>query len=132
MGRTKEYKGEKIAASLTARLIPPSMQYSDSFCQLILTVRHLYILEDNYDGTYNVLFTFFLERIRDMEAQVKGLRYEKSVLGEIFRRCLEGLFMLPEKRKKITEFVLSSHTMTVWEKETSCILRICNRIPITW
>lgn len=92
MGRTKEYKGEKIAASLTARLIPPSMQYSDSFCQLILTVRHLYILEDNYDGTYNVLFTFFLERIRDMEAQVKGLRYEKSVLGEMFSNGISALF----------------------------------------
>ena len=84
MSHTKEYRGEKIEAGLTARLIPPGAQYSDSFCWLILTERHLYILEDNYDGTYNELYAFFIERIQDMEAQVKGLKYKKSVLGELF------------------------------------------------
>lgn len=92
MSHTKEYRGEKIAASLTARLIPPGAQYSDSFCRLILTERHLYILEDNYDGTYNQLFTFFVERIQDMEAQVKGAKYERSVLGEMFTSGILALF----------------------------------------
>ena len=55
MSHTKEYRGEKIEAGLTARLIPPGAQYSDSFCRLILTERHLYILEDNYNVTYNEL-----------------------------------------------------------------------------
>ena len=92
MSHTKEYRGEKIEAGLTARLIPPGAQYSDSFCWLILTERHLYILEDNYDGTYNELYAFFIERIQDMEAQVKGLKYKKSVLGELFSNGILSRF----------------------------------------
>ena len=133
MSHTKEYRGEKIEAGLTARLIPPGAQYSDSFCWLILTERHLYILEDNYDGTYNELYAFFIERIQDMEAQVKGLKYKKSVLGELFSNgILEGFSMLPGKRKKTMGFVLSLHMMTVWENVISCILKICRQIQITW
>lgn len=85
----KEYKGEPIAARLKARLIPPNEQYADNICELILTHRHLYILEDNFDGTYNTLFMLFIERIRDMEAQVKGRRYKRSALYEmIISGCL--------------------------------------------
>ena len=92
MGHIKEYRGEKVAAVLTARLVPPSAQYPDCFCKLILTVRYLYILEDNFDGTYNVHFTFFIKRIRNMEAQVKGLRYKRSALGEMFLWGILSLF----------------------------------------
>ena len=92
MSHTKEYRGQKIEAGLTARLIPPGAQYSDSFCRLILTERHLYILEDNYNGTYNELYAFFIERVQDMEAQVKGLKYKKSVLGEMFSNGILSLF----------------------------------------
>ena len=43
MSHTKEYRGEKIEAGLTARLIPPGAQYSDSFCWLILlSVTYIY------------------------------------------------------------------------------------------
>ena len=123
MSHTKEYRGEKIEAGLTARLIPPGAQYSDSFCRLILTERHLYILEDNYNGTYNELYAFFIERIQDMEAQVKGLRYKKSVLGEMFSNGILSLF---------GGILYALHMMTVWENVISCILKICRQIQIIW
>ena len=134
MSHTKEYRGEKIEAGLTARLIPPGAQYSDSFCRLILTERHLYILEDNYNGTYNELYAFFIERIQDMEAQVKGIKSQcwEKCFPMVFCRCLEGFSMLPRKRKKTMGFVLSLHMMTVWENVISCILKICRQIQIIW
>lgn len=135
MSHTKEYRGEKIEAGLTARLIPPGAQYSDSFCWLILTERHLYILEDNYDGTYNELYAFFIERIQDMEAQVKGLKYKKSVLGELFSNGILSLFgglLYASGKKKDNGVCLSLHMMTVWENVISCILKICRQIQITW
>ena len=135
MSHTKS-TGRKIEAGLTARLIPPGAQYSDSFCRLILTERHLYILEDNYNGTYNELYAFFIERIQDMEAQVKGLKYKKSVLGEMFSNGILSLFggilYASEKKKKTMGFVLSLHMMTVWENVISCILKICRQIQIIW
>ena len=81
---------------------------------------------------------FFIERIQDMEAQVKRIKsIKKSVLGRTvfptaFCRCLEGFSMLPGKRKKTMGFVLSLHMMTVWENVISCILKICRQIQITW
>ena len=71
MSHTKEYRGQKIEAGLTARLIPPGAQYSDSFCRLILTERHLYILEDNYNGTYNELYAFSLNGYRIWRRRLK-------------------------------------------------------------
>lgn len=38
-------------------------------CELMLTERHLYIMEN---GISEPMFTIFIERIRDMEAQLKG------------------------------------------------------------
>lgn len=100
----KEYRGEKITDRLTARLVPPSAQYSDSMCELILTGRHLYVLEDNFDGTYETRFTFFIERIRALETQIKGSKYDKSVLGELFLSgilaLMGGILYTPGKRKE--------------------------------
>lgn len=76
----KEYKGEKAIAGIKARLIPPASQYPDSMCELMLTERHLYIMDN---GTSEPIFTIFIERIRDMEAQLKGAPYKRSALGEM-------------------------------------------------
>lgn len=71
-----------------------------------------------------------------MEAQVKGLKYKKSVLGELFSNGIlslfGGLLYASGKRKKTMGFVLSLHMMTVWENVISCILKICRQIQITW
>ena len=88
----KSYRGEKIIAGLTARLEPPDTRYPDSFCKLILTKRRLYILEDNYNGTYNTLFVFSVQGIQNMQAQLKGLKYNRTVLGELFTNGIMTLF----------------------------------------
>lgn len=101
--KVKEYKGERIAAGLTARLVPPSAQYPDTICKLILTERHLYILEDNCNGTYKTLFIYFIERVQDMEAQLKGVKYKRSALYEMWTdgcaALIEG-FTSPGRKKK--------------------------------
>lgn len=71
-----------------------------------------------------------------MEAQVKGLRYKKSVLGEMFSNGILSLFggilYASEKKKEDNGIRLSLHMMTVWENVISCILKICRQIQIIW
>lgn len=50
MGRT--YNDEYILAEMSARLVPPDDRYPDCRCAVLLTEERLYILEENYDGTY--------------------------------------------------------------------------------
>lgn len=78
MGNIREYRGQKIIAGLTARLMPPNHNYPDCICTLVLTNQHLYVLEDNFDGTYEVHFEFVLREIDSIEIetweQASGLR----------------------------------------------------------
>lgn len=85
----KEYKGEEVAARLEARFMPPDDRYSDCMCQLVLTERHLYIFENDISIP---LFTIFIERIRGMETQLKGVTYKQSVLSEMFMNGTHKLF----------------------------------------
>lgn len=50
MDRT--YDDEYILDRMDARLVPPDNRYPDCQCVVMLTEEHLYILEDNFDGTY--------------------------------------------------------------------------------
>ncbi|GFI03632.1 hypothetical protein AALA79_06045 [Lachnospiraceae bacterium 64-25] len=68
-GRLKEYRGEKIVTQLSAKLLPPDLHYPDCICLLVLTDRHLYVLEDNFDGTYEMHFEFVLSRIDGIEIE---------------------------------------------------------------
>ena len=78
MGRIKEFRGQKIIAGLTVRLVPPNQNYPDCVCMLVLTSQHLYVLEDNFDGTYEVHFEFVLREIDNIESETwekaSGLR----------------------------------------------------------
>lgn len=78
--------------SLSARLVPPSGQYPDSMCELVLTERHLYVLEGGYDGRYEAYFTFYVERIGDLRTEIKALRHNWSALGELFISLILALF----------------------------------------
>lgn len=70
--RLKEYKGEKVLAGMTARLIPPNDNYPDCMCDLLLTKYRLYVLEDNFDGTYTEHFVFSIQRLQKMEIKKSG------------------------------------------------------------
>ena len=78
MGGLREYRGQKIIAVLSARLVPPDCNYPDCVCMLVLTNQHLYVLEDNFDGTYEVHFEFVLREIDGIEIetweQASGLK----------------------------------------------------------
>lgn len=65
----KEYKGETVLTDMIARLIPPNNYYPDCMCFLLLTKYHLYVLEDNFDGTYMEHFVFPVLQIQKMEVQ---------------------------------------------------------------
>lgn len=66
-----EYKGEKILAQLTARLVPPNVTYPDCMCELILTEQHFYALEDNFDGTYETHLQYPIAQLETMKITVE-------------------------------------------------------------
>ena len=71
MSTINEYKGEKVISQLTARLIPPNDNYEDCRCELLLTQNHLYVLEDNFNGTWAEHFVFPLSQLTKIEQQVQ-------------------------------------------------------------
>lgn len=77
-----EYKGEKVIEKLKARLVPSNDSYPDCWCEILLTGQHLYVLEDNFDGTYETHFTFPVRQIIKMEtgeiAKLSGKPEEKD------------------------------------------------------
>ena len=73
----EEYKGEKVLTDLTARLMPPNDSYPDCMCELLLTKQHLYVLEDNFDGTYAEHFIFPVSQIQRLEEKT----FEKTTAG---------------------------------------------------
>lgn len=73
MGQSiEEYKGETVLTDLTARLMPPNDNYPDCMCELLLTKQHLYVLEDNFDGTYAEHFVFPIGQIQKLEEKTFG------------------------------------------------------------
>ncbi len=83
-GRPKEYRGQKIIAELSAKLVPPNNHYPDCICMLVLTSQHLYVLEDNFDGTYETHFAFVLREIDSIEIetweQASGLKGSGEIM----------------------------------------------------
>lgn len=73
----EEYKGEKVLTDLTARLMPPNDNYPDCMCELLLTKQHLYVLEDNFDGTFAEHFIFPVSQIQKLEEKT----FEKTTAG---------------------------------------------------
>ncbi len=61
------YNGEPILDALACRLVPPSNLYPDCDCLVVLTEGHCYVLEDNFDGSYETHFQIPMERIRSLE-----------------------------------------------------------------
>lgn len=96
MANAKEYRGQPIIAQLSARMEPPSDDYEDCECMLVLTDRHLYILEDNYDGDYTTHFEFMLREIDDIRisGKVKGLEKFRKVII-VLLKAVSGSIVVP-------------------------------------
>lgn len=111
MNNRKEYRGEKIIEGLTARMMPSNSGYPDCMCELFLTNQHLYVVEDNFDGTYENHFVFTLGVIKEIgmakveedeslsysEAQVSTKNFLiGSALG-----LLAGFVLIPGRGMKV-------------------------------
>ena len=119
----KEYRGQKVLDTVCARLIPPNDNYPDCECLVVLTAQHLYVLEDNYDGTYETHFEFVLREIDDIKIeQEESDQYSEnktvSAASLIITEAvcaLAGLIAVPggNQRRNIKKkfFVISYHDM---------------------
>lgn len=76
----KEYKGEKVIAGLKARLMSPASRYPDSMCELILTERHLYIMEN---GTVISAIRWMMDGCQDAAA-CKRIQVSDKNKTEVF------------------------------------------------
>jgi len=75
----QEYRGRKILKYLSGRIMPQkNSAIPDCICFILLTADTLYVLEDNYDGTFTTHFEIpcgHIERIeeyKDKEADPLG------------------------------------------------------------
>ena len=78
------YLDEPVLGYLNSHLVPPDNRYPDCLCMLILTESHLYVAEDNYDGTYTDHFAIPILDVQRIErwAQVLSKTGEETVTVE--------------------------------------------------
>lgn len=111
----QEYRGQKVIDTFGARLIPPNDSYPDCECLIVLTAQHLYVLEDNYDGTYETYFEFVLREVDDIRMQQdssdNGAVSMASLLITGILGALVGSLPTGENQKKVKKnfLVISYH-----------------------
>lgn len=105
----KYYKDEKILKKIASRLVPPDNTYQDCVCKVIMTENFLYILEDNFDGSFNCLFEIPLKKILSVEKYISEDGREASgddgfisirQLASAFVAVLCGHIWLPGKERQ--------------------------------
>lgn len=65
----KEHNGEKAIAMYKAKMVSSNSEHYDFVSTLMLTDQHLYVLEDNGDGSYAEYFSYEISEIDDIEVQ---------------------------------------------------------------
>ena len=60
------YKGEELLICMSARIHPADKTIPDCKCILGLSERHLFVIEDNYDGTYTDYYYINVRQIEDV------------------------------------------------------------------
>lgn len=88
----KEYNGESVVAKYEAKIVPSNSNHLDFVSTLMLTDQHLYVLEDNTDGTYAEYFKFGIKEIDTIEierpsSKARAEQTTKSALA----RIIEGI-----------------------------------------
>ncbi len=82
------YKGEKLLISMSARIHPADKNIPDCKCILALSERHLFVIEDNYDGTYTDHYYINVRKIEDIRISVPdrtGKERDVYFLGRRFK-----------------------------------------------
>jgi len=65
-GYMDTYKTENVVAEITAKIHPADKNIPDCRCNLVLTERHLFVLEDNYGGTFEEHYVIDIRFIEDI------------------------------------------------------------------
>ena len=60
------YKTENVVAEITAKIHPWDKNIPDCRCELVLTDRHLFVLEDNFNGTFEEHYVINIKFIDDI------------------------------------------------------------------
>ena len=60
------YKTENVVAEITAKIHPADKNIPDCRCNLVLTERHLFVLEDNFNGTFEEHYAIDIKFIDDI------------------------------------------------------------------
>ena len=60
------YKTENVVAEITAKIHPADKNIPDCRCNLVLTERHLFVLEDNFNGTFEEHYVIDIKFIDDI------------------------------------------------------------------
>lgn len=74
----KTYRNEAVLHMLSCRLSPSSDLYPDYDCLVILTEEHCYVLEDFFDGTYEMLIQVPLSKLISLESYTEGQKTSKK------------------------------------------------------
>ena len=61
------YKSEEVIESLVARIHPTDNSVPECRCYIRLTSRHVFISEDNYDGTYEDHYVLDVSQIDEIK-----------------------------------------------------------------
>lgn len=108
----REHNGEKALAVYEAKMVSTSREHYDFVSTLMLTDQHLYVLEDNGDGSYAEYFSYEIREIdgievRKAEAKGRAAQQVKSGFARIFTDIVMGLtgfvrtsLLQPEKQER--------------------------------
>lgn len=61
-----EYRGEKVVATLSGKLCSYEKEVPDCICIIKLTEGHIFVSEDNYDGTFTDHYSYSLSEVVDV------------------------------------------------------------------
>ena len=90
------YKGEEVIESLEARLYPTDNRVPECSCVVRLTSMHIFVSEDNYDGTFDDHYVLDLKMIEEVKI---GKPFETSI-GAVYKSDPKhGLFARSRRRK---------------------------------
>ncbi len=92
-----DYMKDNILISIKARIHPVDKTIPDCICTLALSERHLYVVEDNYDGTYTEHYDIDVRYIEDIRISTPNMTEKEPEPGSaaaLNKQTSEGLFIL--------------------------------------
>lgn len=108
------YNGRGVLARWRARPMDPERICPDAMCELVATDQNvLYVLEDNYDGSFEEHFVWTFESIvdidvtRDMSKSAGVEEEQQGRAGEIAQAvlsALSGVNLLPSRSRQRSAF----------------------------